>query len=134
MVLVDRRFVIIHIGRHTVFHIKEIVGIAVHLRLWRGSKPHQNPIKIIKNRAVFLKNTAVTFVNDDEVKVCRRKELAPLALGIIDDVQDCRIGGKDNARVAVVLVVAQIAKAHVRQIIFEVVLGLLHQGGAVCQK
>ena len=65
MVLVDRRFVIIGISGDTVLHLKEIVGIPIHVRFRRGSKPNHQGIKVFENRPIFFENTPMAFINDD---------------------------------------------------------------------
>ena len=100
-----------------------------------GGQTHQNGIEIIKNGAVFLENAAVALVHDDKVKVGGRKQRhAVLGLGVVDGVEHGGISGKHDARGLIVLGGAQIAQGLVRQILFEVVLCLLDQRGAVRQK
>ena len=65
----------------------------------------------------------------------RGEQLPPiLGLGIVNGVEDGRIGGKHNAGVPVVLVGTEIAQGHIRQIVFKIVLCLLYQCGPVGQK
>jgi len=59
---------------------------------------------------------------------------AVLGLGVVDGVEHRRIGGEHDTRGLVVLRGAQVAQRLVRQILFEVILGLLDQRGAVGQK
>ena len=77
----------------------------------------------------------MALVHDDKVKVGGRKQRhAVLGLGVVDGVEHGGIGGKHNARGLVVLGGAQVAQRLVGQILLEVVLCLLDQCGAVCQK
>ena len=128
MILLYRRLVIIGIGGHAMLHLEELVCIPIHIRLWRGRKSHHDGIEIIKNRAVLLENTAMTLIDDDQVKVrgCKQPHAVP-ALRIVDGIQHSRIGREDNAGIPIILVAAEITKGHVRQIVLEVILRLLHQ-------
>ena len=135
MVGVDRRVVIVGVGGDAVFHLEKIVGVAVHIGFRGGGQTHQNRIEIIKNSAVFLENAAVALVHDDKVKVGGRKQRhAVFGLGVVDGVEHSGIGGKHDARGLIVLGGAEVAQRLVRQILFEVVLCLLDQRGAVGQK
>ena len=135
MVGVDRRVVIVGVGGDAVLHLEKVVGVAVHIGFRSGSQTHQNGIKIVKDGPVFLENAAVALVHDDEVKVSRREQrYTVLRLGVVDGVEHRRIGGEHDTRGLVVLGGAQIAQRLVGQILFEVVLRLLDQCGAVSQK
>ena len=132
MVGVDRRIVIVGVGGDAVFHLEKVVGVAVYIGFRGGGQTHQNRIEIIKNGAVFLENAAVALVHDDKVKVGGRKQRhAVLGLGVVNGVEHGGIGGKHDARGLIVLRGAQIAQRLVGQILFEVVLCLLDQRGAV---
>ena len=105
MVLVHCRFVVIGIGRNTMLHLEEVVGIPIHIGFRRGSKAHHEGVKILKNGPVFLENAPVAFINDNQVKVGRSKQLPPvLGLGIVNGVENGGIGGKHNASGTVILV------------------------------
>jgi len=135
MVGVDRRVVIVGVGRDAVLHLKKVVGITVHIGFRSGSQTHQNGIKIVKDGPVFLENAAVALVYDDEVKVSRGEQRhAVLRLGVVDGVEHGGVGGEHDARRLVVLGGAQVAQRLVRQILLEIVLRLLDQRGAVSQK
>ena len=135
MVGVDRRVVIVGVGRDAVLHLKKVVGITVHIGFRGGGQAHQNSIEIIKNGAVFLENAAVALVHDDEVKVGRGKQRhAVLRLGVVDGVEHGGVGGEHDTRRLVVLGGAQVAQGLVGQILLEIVLRLLDQRGAVGQK
>ena len=55
MILLYRCFVVIGIGGNTVFHLEEIISIAVHVRFRRSNKAYQERVEILKNGPVFLK-------------------------------------------------------------------------------
>ena len=115
MVGMNRRLVVIGIGGNPVLHLKEIVGIPIHVRLRRGSQPHHHSVKIVKNRPVFLENTAVAFINDNQVKVGGGKEnFSVLRLCPVNGVQHGRVGGKYHSCRAVVPVGAEIAQGQIR--------------------
>ena len=67
--------------------------------------------------------------------MCRSKQLAAISgFRIIDGIQNRWVSGKHNPSISVILVGAQIAKGHIWQIPFKIVLCLFYQGGAVSQK
>ena len=135
MVCINGSVIIVGVGRDAVLHLEKVVGVAVYIGFRGGGQTHQNRIEIIKNGAVFLENAAVALVHDDKVKVGRGKQRhAVLGLGVVDGVEHGGIGGKHDARGLIVLGGAQVAQRLVRQILFEVVLCLLDQRGAVGQK
>ena len=135
MVLIHRRVVIIGIGRHPVLHFEELIGVAVHISFGRSGKPHHDSIKILENSPVLFENAPMALVDDNEVKVGRGKQPLPVfGFGVVDGVENGGIGGKYNAGIPVVLIGAQIAQGHIRQIVLEIVLCLLDQRRAVCQK
>ena len=77
----------------------------------------------------------MAFVHDNQIKVRGGEQLPPiLGTGVVDGVEHGGIGGKHNAGAAVVLVGAQVAQGHIRQIPLEVVLSLLDQGRPVGQE
>ena len=68
-----------------MFHLEEIVGVAVHIGFRRSSKADHQSIKVFKNRPVLFENTPVAFINDDQIKMRRSKQLAAIfGFGIID--------------------------------------------------
>ena len=135
MILVNGCFIIVGIGGNTVGHFKEVVGIAVHICFRRGRKADHQGIEILKNRPVFLENAPVAFVNDDQIKMRRCKQLAAIfGFRVINGVQNSWIGRKHDSGIPIILVGTQIAQGQIRQIILKVVLRLLHQGGAVSQE
>ena len=74
MILLYRCFVVIGIGGNAVFHLEEIISIAVHVRFRRSSKAYQERVEILKNGPVFFENAAVALVNDNQVKVGRGEQ------------------------------------------------------------
>ena len=74
MILINSRLIIVCIRRHTMFHFKEIIRIPIHIRFRRRRQTNHDCIKILENRPVFLKNTAVAFVNNNQIKMCRCKQ------------------------------------------------------------
>ena len=65
----------------------------------------------------------------------RGKQLPPIpGFGVVNGVQDSRVGGKHDAGIPIILVGTQITQRHIRQIVLKIVLCLLHQRGAVGQK
>ena len=93
MILIHGGFIVIGVCGHAVLHLEEIVGIAVYI-CFRGSRQaHHIRIKILKDRSVFLKNTAVALVNDDEVKVRRGEQFPPIdRFGIVNGIKHSGIG------------------------------------------
>ena len=71
MIGINSGFIIISIGRHAIFHFKKVICIAVDFRLWRCSQSDHDRIEIFENRTIFLENTSVAFVCDNEVKMSR---------------------------------------------------------------
>ena len=135
MILPHCRLVIVGIGRHPVLHLKKVISIAVHIRLGRSGEAHHDRVKILENGPVFFENAAMALVNDDQVKVRRAKEPPPVpGLRIVNGIEDRGVGRKHDPGVPVVLVGAQIAQGHIRQIFFKIVPRLLDQGRAVGQE
>ena len=135
MVLINCRFIVVGVSRDTMLHFKEIVGVAVNIGLWGCCQSNQHRIKIFKDGTVLFKDAAMTLVNNDQVKMNRRKQpLSFCRLGIVDGIKDGRIGRKDDAGVAIVLIGAKIAQRHFGQVVLESVLCLLDQCGAVGKK
>ena len=134
-IYLNRRFIVIRIRRDTVFHLKKIVSIPVHVGFRRCSQPYKNRVKILKYRTVFLKNAPVAFVHDNQIKMCRRKQLPALpCTGIVNGVEHCRVSGKNNSGSLVVFIRAKVAQRHIRQIILEIVLCLFHKRSPIRQK
>ena len=135
MVSMDCGFVVIGIGGHTMLYFEEIIGVSIDVRFRRSSKAYHNSVEILENGAVLLENTAVAFVDDDKVKMCRGKK--PPAIWIpcrIDSVKHCRICRENNASIAILFVGKQVAQRHVRQVILEVIASLLNQCCTVGQE
>ena len=103
MILIYCSLIIVRIGRYTVLYLKEIIGIMIHLHLWRSRQPHQHRIKVFKDRAILLKDRPVCLIQDDQIKVCRRIQrksiLRPYG---IDGIQHGRIGRKYNTCIPVI--------------------------------
>ena len=74
----------------------------------------------------------MALVRDNEIEMRRRKQRhAVLGLGAVDGVQDRGVGREHNPGIPVVLVAAQIAEGHIRQIALEIVLCLLDKRRSV---
>ena len=111
MICVNRSLVVICISRDTMLHLKEIVGIAIHIRFRGRSQPHHDCVEIFKDGTVFLENTAMTFIDNNKIKVGRSKHpLSVLCFHIVDGIQHCRVGGKNNSGATVIFVGAEIAQ------------------------
>ena len=118
-----------------MLHLKEIVGIPIHIRFRRGSKANHQSIEVFKNHPVFFENAPVAFINNNQVKMRRSKQLTAISgFRIIDGIQNRWIGGKHNPGIAVILVGAQIAEGHIRKIPLKIILCLFYQGSAISQK
>ena len=77
----------------------------------------------------------MALVDDDEVKVGGCKHTLPIfRLHIIYGVQHCRVRREYDPCAPVVLIRAQIAKRHIRQVVLEIVLCLFHQRRAISQE
>ena len=135
MILVHRRFVVVGIGGNTRLQLEEPVNIPVRICFRCSCQAHHDGVEIFKDRPVFLENTPVTFVNDDQIKM-RRGEQAQsiLALYIVDGVEHRRIGGEHDPGIPVILVGAKVAQGHIRKIVLKIILRLLDQRRPVCQK
>ena len=132
MILPHSRFVIVSVGGHAVLHFEEIIGVAVHVGFRRGGEPHHQRVKVLKNRPVFFENAPVAFINDDQIEMRRGEQPAAVfGLGVVDGVEDGRVGGEHDAGVPVVFVGAEIAQGQIRQIILKTVFCLFNQRGAV---
>ena len=135
MICIDRRFVIVGIGRHTVLDLKEIIGIAVNIGFRCCCQTDHDRIEILKDRTIFLENASVALVSDDKVKVCRREQrYAVLCFCAVDRIQYRRICREHDPSISVVLVTAQIAQRHIGQIVLEIVLCLLNECRSVCKE
>ena len=135
MILVYCCLVVIRIGGDAVLHFKEIVGVAIHIRFGSCGQTYHDCIEIFEDGTIFFENAAVAFVDDNKVKVRRGKQALPaLRLCIIDCIQHCRVGGKNDSGAAIILIGAEIAQRHIRQVIFKVILCLFHQCSTVSQK
>ena len=118
-----------------MFHFKEIVGVPIYIRFRRSGKANHQSIKIFKNCPVLFENTPVAFINNNQVKMRRSKQLAPIfGFRIIDSIQNRWVSGKHNPGVPVILVGTQIAQRHIRQILLKIIFCLFYQRGAVSQK
>ena len=128
MICIDRRFVIVGIGRHTVLDLKEIIGIAVNIGFWCCCQTDHDRIEILKDRTIFFENASVALVSDDKVKVCRREQRhAVLCFCAVDRIQYGGICREHDTGISIVLVTAQITQRHIGQIVLEIVLSLLNE-------
>ena len=135
MILIDCRLVVVCIRRYTVLHFEEIIGIAINVRFWGCGQSDHDRIEVFENRAVFFEYAAVALVDDDEVKVGGGKHALPIfRLHIVYGVQHCRVCREYDPCAPVVLIGAQIAQRHIRQIVLEIVLCLFHQRRAISQE
>lgn len=134
--LAERRLVLVGERRHIVFHIKEIVGIVIHVRLRRRRQPDDERVEIAEDCAVLLENAAVRLVDHDEVEMPRGKEACTvLRPHLVNRVQDCRIGRKDGAcRGTAAAPIKETARREIRQMLRERLLCLTYQLRAVGEK
>ena len=118
-----------------MLHFKEVIGVAIHIRLRRCSQSDHICIEILKNRSVLFEYAPMAFVDNNQIEVCRAEQALPVfRFYIINGIQDGRICRKDNPCAAIIFVAAQVAKRHIRKIIFEIILCLLHQRSPVSQE
>ena len=74
-------------------------------------------------------------VDDDHIEVRRCKQPIPvLSPAVIDSIEHRRIGREHDARILVILVGAEIAERHVRQVLLKGVLRLLDECGTICEE
>ena len=110
MILAYRRLIVVGVGGNAMLHLEKIIGVAVYVCFGRSSQAHHKRVKIRKDGPVFLKNAPVALVNDNQIKVCRSEKPLPiLGFCLIDCMQDSGVSGKDDARVSVALVCAEVA-------------------------
>lgn len=77
----------------------------------------------------------MALINDNKVKVGGGKHALPVfRFHIVYGVQHCRVCREYDSCASVVLVRAQIAQRHIRQIVLEIVLCLFHQRSAIGQE
>ena len=111
MILIYCRLVVVSIRRYAVLHFKKIIGITINIRFWGCSQTYHDCIEIFEDGPVFFENTAVAFIDDDEIEVCGGKQPLPvLRLCIVDCIQHCRVGGKNDSGTAIILVGAKITQ------------------------
>lgn len=135
MILIYRRLVVVCIRRYAVLHFKEIVGIAINVCFGGCGQSDHNRIEVLENRTVFFKYAAMALINDNKVKVGGGKHALPVfRFHIVYGVQHCRVCREYDSCASVVLVRAQIAQRHIRQIVLEIVLCLFHQRSAIGQE
>ena len=135
MILIYCRLVVVCIRRYAVLHFEEIVGIAINVCFGSCGQADHDRIEVFENRTVFFEYAAVALVDDDEVKVGGCKHTLPIfRLHIIYGVQHCRVRREYDPCAPVVLIRAQIAKRHIRQVVLEIVLCLFHQRRAISQE
>ena len=73
MILIHRCLIIVGIGRDSMLHLKEVIGIPVHVRLGSCGQSHQNRIEVFENRPVLFENTAMALIYNNQVKMRGRK-------------------------------------------------------------
>ena len=74
-------------------------------------------------------------VDDDHIEVGRCKQpISVLSPAVIDSIKHRRIGREHDARILVILVGAEIAERHVRQVLLKGVLRLLDKCGTICEE
>ena len=74
-------------------------------------------------------------VDDDHIEVRRCKQPVPiLPATVIDGVEHRRIGREHDARILVILVRAEIAQRHVREVLLKGVFRLLDECGTICEE
>ena len=74
MIGIYSSFVIIGIGRHTIFNFKEVIGIAVNIHFRCSRQSNHNRIEVFKYSTVLFENTSVAFIRDYKIKMSRRKQ------------------------------------------------------------
>ncbi len=87
MILVDSCLIVIGIGRHTMFHFKEIISITIHIGFRCCCQTDHDSIKILKDGSVFFEDTSMAFINNDQIKMSRSKQADSIfALRIINGI------------------------------------------------
>ena len=125
VILMHGGVVVVGIGGNAVFELEEFIGVSGHFGFRRSGQAEENGVEVFKDGAIFFEDAPVTFVDDDEIEVRGREQhVAVFVLCAVDGVHDGGVGGEHDSRGGVVLVGAKIAKGHVRQVRFEVVLCL----------
>lgn len=90
---------LVAVGRHAVFMLKDLVGILVDLVLGRGRQSPPAAHQIIENIAEFIVDRAVRLVADHEIEMPAGKELSLLVLRAVNDVVHGLVGRKDACAV-----------------------------------
>ena len=132
--VLDRLRQLIAIGGHTIFQLKNLIGILVNFVFRRGCQPHQRGIKVVENIPVFVVNGAVSFVADDQIEMPAGEEFALLVLYTVDDVVHGLIGGKYAVSGVVILFFAEVGDREIGQQIHKAALGLRYQTVAVSKE
>ena len=83
---------LITIGGHTVFEVKDLVGVFVDLILGCGGQANQRCIEIMEDVAVFIVDGTVCFIADDHIKVATGEQLALCIVNGINAVHHGLIG------------------------------------------
>ena len=125
---------LIAIGGHTVFEVKDLVGVFVDLILGRGSQANQRCIEIMEDVAVFIVDGAVCFVADDHIKMATGEQLALCIVNGINAVHHGLIGREHAVCRKVVFVLAEVRHGKLRQEVDKAALCLGHKTVAVSQK
>ena len=117
MVLFGGGLVLVNISWHTTLNLEEVIGVAIDLVCRRSRQAHDKRVEVIEDSLVLLKDGAVRLVHDNQVKVrWRIHAYAVVVAHGVDGIQDGGIGGKHDARVTLVLVLAQVATRALGQI------------------
>ena len=118
--------------RLAVLQLEGIVGALVFLAARGRSQTDHQRIEIVEQRAVFLEDGAVRFIDDDQIKSAHT-EFTGI---VIDQIDHGLIGRKDNTCVGVpVKTAAGIQRSgHIGQQLIKILMRLTHKAGAVSEK
>ena len=132
ILILNGRFQLVGEIRLAVFQLEGVVGALVFLAAGRGGQADHQRVEIVEQRAVFLENGAVRFVDDDQIKAPD----AEFPRVVVDQIDHGLVGGKDHAGVCVaVQAAAGIERGgHVGQQLVEILMRLPHKAGAVGKK
>ena len=130
--VLNGRFQLVGEIRLAVFQLEGVVGALVFLAAGCGGQADHQRVEIVEQRAVFLENGAVRFVDDNQVKASD----AEFPRVVIDQIDHGLVGGKDHAGICVaVQAAAGIERCgHVGQQLVEILMRLPHEAGAVGEK
>ena len=92
IILINSLFIIIGISRKPLLHVKEIISIPIDICLRCSREAYKYGIKIIKNSSILFENTSVTFINDNQVKVCWcKKPVSIIPFYVVNSIENSRI-------------------------------------------